>query len=196
MAHLISGIAIEAFPDGRIGILRPSRPGRPAEVMLTLAPAEAEWWALQLIGGALKVDKRPELVMDVWQKVVGQSEMVKPARLLVGIAPTGQIVTYVGDHLLVGLWSPAAEAVGLQTIDAVRRARGLAPAAVETWKTLAGYGKPPENAALLVSAWPACGRCGHLATEHPWNGNLAGCRFRGCRCGSYFNPALSPGAAP
>ena len=137
----MGSISIANGSDGRIAILN----GTDGDAVLLFSASEAEWWAAQMLFGALTLRKSDTgAVARAWRELAGFGEGAKPGAIDVRIATAAagpMLVTFKNGTSVFGLHEPAAEAIGLQMIDAVRKARGLEPLAVEKWKQLSGYGQ-------------------------------------------------------
>lgn len=130
----MQSLSIANGADGRIAILE----GRTDQPILLFEPAGAEWWAAQMLFGSIALrgtDKGP--VAKVWRKLAGAAAAEKPEHIdvrIVKVRNLPQLVTFKDGASLFGLYEASAEALGLQMFDAVRRARGLEPFAIEWWK--------------------------------------------------------------
>ncbi len=137
----MGALSIANGSDGRIAILN----GRDGEVVIQFEAMEGEWWATRMLFGAIQIRGGDTgAAARIWREFVGFGEPKKPAHVdvkIVGSASQRQLVTFHNGTSVFGLYEAAAEALGLQMIDAVRKARGLEPLAIEKWKQVAGYGQ-------------------------------------------------------
>ena len=144
----MGSLSIVNGADGRIAILN----GRDGETIHIFEAMEGEWWAAQMLFGAIQLrgaDTGP--AARTWREIAGFGEGQKPKNIEVKFAmqqtASPMILTFKNGTSLFGLHEPADEALGLQMLDAVRKARGLEPLAIEKWKAVAGYGEQtkPES---------------------------------------------------
>ncbi len=136
----MGSLSIANGAGGRVAILN----GADGDVIVDLEANAAEWWAAQMLFGAIQLrggDVGP--AARTWREFAGFGESVKPQNIdvkIVGAGPARQLITMQNGTTVFGLYEAAAEALGLQMIDAVRKARGLEPVALDFWKKISGYG--------------------------------------------------------
>ncbi len=136
----MGSLSIANGAGGRVAILN----GADGDVIVDLDANAAEWWAAQHLFGAIQLRGGDTgAAARTWREFAGFGESVKPRNMdikIVGTGPARQLITTQNGVTVFGLYEAAAEALGLQMIDAVRKARGLEPAAVDHWRKVSGYG--------------------------------------------------------